>query len=92
MSRELDEEVDNMCDISNMYIERGLKRGIQQGIQQGMEQGLAQGLARGISKGAAQEKITMIKEMHKSGIPIETIAKVARISVREASKHIEDHS
>ena len=69
-----------MCNISSMYIDRGIQKGIDIGIAQGMEQGMA------------QENATMIMEMHKSGIPIETIAKVARKSVNETSKVIEENS
>ena len=69
MSKEFDKEVDHMCDISSLYIDRGIRKGIQKGIE--------------------QEKNTMIKEMHKSGIPIETIAKVAHLSVKDAKKIIE---
>ena len=45
-----------------------------------------------IDRGKEQEKNRMILEMHKSGIPIETIAKVARKTVNETSKIIDNNS
>lgn len=35
MNEELDEEVDRMCNISTMYIERGVEKGTKIGIEQG---------------------------------------------------------
>ena len=35
ITEEFDEKVDNMCNISTMYVERGIKQGIEQGIEKG---------------------------------------------------------
>lgn len=51
MTREIDEEVDNMCNLSEGIYRKGIKEGISQGITQGISQGITQGITQGISQG-----------------------------------------
>ena len=48
MSRSLGEEVDKMCNFSDLVEERGIQQGIQQGMQQGLQQGLTKGINLGV--------------------------------------------
>ena len=50
MTGKLDEEVEEMCNFSDVYMEEGLARGMEKGMAQGMAQGLAKGLADGEEK------------------------------------------
>ena len=83
ISRELDEEVDYMCNISSMYIDRG--------IQKGIDIGMKQGLAKGIEQGALNENISTIMELLKMGLSVENIAKATHITTDEANKIISDN-
>ncbi|MEE1312989.1 MAG: hypothetical protein UHS41_04485 [Lachnospiraceae bacterium] len=40
MTRELEDEVDYMCNISDGIVARAIERGLEQGIAQGIEQGM----------------------------------------------------
>lgn len=70
MTEELKEEVNNMCNVSALY----------------WNGGVAEGLAKGLSEGEMREKIATILEMAKEHLPIEIIAKVARLSIPETEK------
>ena len=68
INREFDKEVDVMCNISSLYINRG------------------------IEKGALKEKMSVILEMFKKDIPVQTIADVVHLSVEETEKIINDNT
>ena len=65
-----------MCNISSLYINRGIERGIE----------------KGRAEGSLEATIKMIKEMFKNNIPIQTIANVAHLSVEETEKIINDNT
>lgn len=44
MTKELERRVDDMCNLSEVFIERGAKEGLEKGLAQGMAQGMAQGI------------------------------------------------
>ena len=59
-----------MCNLSEMYEERGMKRGMERGMKRGME--------RGMKVGELIGKITIYKEF---GLSDEETAKKLNISV-----------
>ena len=61
-----------MCNISSLYINRGIERGME--------------------KGALKEKMSVILEMFKKDIPVQTIADVAHLSIEETEKIISDNT
>ena len=54
MSERVEEEVAQMCNLSQGIVERGIAQGMERGIAQGMEKGIAQGMEKGIAQGMAQ--------------------------------------
>ena len=80
MDEEFDKEVDYMCNISSMYIDRGIQKGIDIGMAQGMEQGVEKGEA------------AMILKMHRSGMSPDAIAKIAEQSLKDIEKIIAENS
>ena len=60
MTREIDEEVDNMCNLSEGIYRKGIKEGISQGITQGISQGITQGITEGRNQGVLLTYINMI--------------------------------
>ena len=96
INREFDKEVDVMCNISSLYINRGIERGIEKGRAEGRVEGKAEGRAEGRVEGRAEGSleatIKMIKEMFKNNIPIQTIADVVHLSVEETEKIINDNT
>ena len=47
MSERVEEEVAQMCNLSQGIVERGIAQGIERGMAQGMEKGMAQGMEKG---------------------------------------------
>ncbi len=85
--QEFDKEVDDMCDISTLYISQGVAQGIAQGIAQGM----AQGMAQGVAKGALEEKIKTIIKLFKKGMPVADIADTVELTISETEKIIKEN-
>ena len=46
MTTELEGCVNDMCNISEVILERGLAEGLEQGLEQGLERGLEQGIEK----------------------------------------------
>ena len=86
VTRNLEEEVNRMCNWSDEIWERATERGLAQGIAQGMAQGIAQGLEQGEILGA----IGVYLEL---GFPVREIAdkivKKFAITQEEAEKYIQ---
>lgn len=80
MSKELTEEVDNMCNVSDLYWNGGVA------------EGMAKGMAKGISEGKIKAKIQMIINLFNNNIPVDIIAKSAELSVAETEKIIRENS
>ena len=76
MEKAVDEEVEYMCNLSSLYINRGEKRGIEKGR------------AEGRVEGRAEEKIEVAFELYKQNIPIEVIATATKLSIDEINKLI----
>ncbi len=85
MSQKLYEEVEDMCNLSDVVENRGYERGILQGIEQGIEQGITVGLAEGASK----EKVVIALNMINAGSEISFISNMTGLSeseIKELSK------
>ena len=72
MEKAVDEEVEYMCNLSSLYINRGEKRGIE----------------KGRAEGRAEEKIEVAFELYKQNTPIEVIATATKLSIDEINKLI----
>ena len=48
MTTQMEQEVQNVCNLSEGYWERGVKHGMEQGLERGMEQGVMKGVERSI--------------------------------------------
>ena len=66
MTSKFDEEVMEMCNLSDGVWNKGYNEGVESGIVQGMAQGIAQGMAQGIAQGIAQNKLEMIRNLMRS--------------------------
>ena len=79
MTVEMEKKAETMCDYG-----RGLARKYaEKGRAEGLEQGLQQGLAEGHNKGIQQERNNNILGMLREKIPMETIARIAKVSVEQ---------
>ena len=52
-------------------------------MEEGIERGLARGRAEGRSEGRSEEKNAFVVELLKEKLPMETIAKVSKLSVEK---------
>ncbi len=79
ITEEFDEKVDNMCNISTMYVERGIKQGIEQGMEKGFEKGFEQGFEQG--------RLELLRDLVKQQLlSIEQAAAQLNLSVMEFKK------
>lgn len=83
MTKELDEELNDMCNVSDLYWNGG--------VAEGMAKGMEEGMTKGMAEGEMQEKLATITEMMKEKMPIEVIAKIARLSVPETENIIKEY-
>ena len=67
MNRELKEEVSQMCNLSEYFIQRGIEKGIEKGIEQGI----------------VVKKKQLIENMLRDDQPFELISKYAKCSIEE---------
>ena len=69
-----------MCNISSLYINRGVERGIEIGV------------TKGKAEGSLETAIKMIVEMFRNSIPVPTIANIAHLSVEETERIIRENT
>ncbi len=85
-----------MCNLSTLYVERGVKigleqgieKGFEQGIEQGIEQGVKKGIKRGIEQGVEKGRQELIVKMLDSGLSKELISSSADIPMEEIERII----
>ena len=65
MTKQIDEEVEEMCNLSQGLRAEGIKQGIKQGITQGIKQGIKQGITQGVVKGRIEMAYEMVIRMMK---------------------------
>jgi len=87
MTVEMEKEAETMCDygrgLARKYAEKGLAEGMEKGIAEGLEKGLEKGLEQGLEKGIQQERKNNILGMLREKIPMETIARITKVSVEQ---------
>lgn len=77
MTIEYEQEVDDMCNLSE-YVEQ---KGIQKGLQKGLQEGLQEGLQKGLQEGKEQAKIDLVKNKLNS-YPDETLADLYELDLK----------
>ena len=91
MTVEMEKEAETMCDygrgIARKYAEKGLAEGLEKGIAEGLEKGMQEGMqkgrAEGRNEGIQQERKNNILGMLREKIPMETIARITKVSVEQ---------
>ena len=73
----------------DLKVARDLDATISYAEKRGLKKGEAKGIAKGIAQGRAEERNNMVLSMSEEGFPIETIAKIARLSVSEVRRILE---
>ena len=87
MTVEMEKEAETMCDygrgLARKYAEKGLAEGLEKGIAEGLEKGMQKGRAEGRNEGIQQERNSNILGMLREKIPMETIARITKVSVEQ---------
>ncbi len=87
MTVEMEKEAENMCDygrgLARKYAEKGMAEGMAKGMQEGMEKGMEKGRTEGRNEGIQQERNSNILGMLREKIPMETIARITKVSVEQ---------
>ena len=95
MTKQIDEEVLEMCNLGMAIemkgVERGMAKGLEKGIAQGLAQGITQGIAQGMEKGIAQGLAQGITQGMEKGIlsSIEKLMKTMKLTVQQAMDALE---
>ena len=78
MTKDVEEEIGNMCNLSQGYYENGLRDGFEKGIQEGEQKGRQEGRQEGFN--------TAIITMLKNGKKVSEIAKDMGMTVEEVER------
>lgn len=70
MTREFEGEVENMCNLSQGLVEYGIERGIERGMK------------RGIEKGELKKAREVAISLAETGMPVEKISELVKVSVK----------
>ena len=65
MTKETEQEVEGMCNLSQVHVDAGLKRGLAKGRKEGRKEGLKLGLAKGIAEGVKKQMIKNVATIMK---------------------------
>ncbi len=65
MIKETEQEVEGMCNLSQVHVDAGLKRGLAKGRKEGRKEGLKLGLAKGIAEGVKKQMIKNVATIMK---------------------------
>ncbi len=92
MSEPMEEEVAQMCNLSQGIVEKGLAEGLAKGMEQGMAKGMEQGLAKGMEQGMAKGIFdanmgsirAMVSELH---LTVEQAMNVLKIPQNERERY-----
>ena len=93
MSERVEEEVAQMCNLSQGIVERGIAQGMERGIAQGMEKGIAQGMekgiAQGVEKGAFNATLASLRRLiANAGMSAEQAMNVLEIPASERPRYL----
>ena len=89
-----------MCNISSLYLNRGIDIGITKGIDIGINKGIDIGINKGIdiginkgkAEGAFEVTVKMIIKLFKKGMSVADIADAVELSVSETEKIIKENT
>ena len=79
MTVEMEKEAENMCDYGRGLARKYAEKGMAEGMAKGMEKGRTEGRNEGIQ----QERESNILGMLREKIPMETIARITKVSVEQ---------
>ena len=72
-------------------LEKGLEQGMAQGVEKGLEQGMAQGVEIGLEQGEWQEKLKIIENANRIGLPMQTIIELTGLDEEKISALLPKH-
>ena len=85
MSKRVEEEVAQMCNLSQGIVERGIAQGIERGMAQGIEKGMAQGM----EKGAFSATLASLRRLiANAGMSAEQAMNVLEIPAAERPRYL----
>ncbi len=79
----LTEEVEQMCNLGQGLLERGISQGIVEGEARGESRGIAIGEERGREAGLLEGKVQMIRKLYQLEYSIEAIAEIAEMPEKQ---------
>lgn len=68
VTERMKEEMNVMCNLSDLVEERAMEKGIQKGIEQGIEKGIEKGIEQGIEKGVTMGRLEMLVQLVKEHV------------------------
>ena len=83
MTVEMEKEAETMCDYGRGLARKYAAKGRAEGLEQGLQQGLVEGRNKGRNEGIQQERNSNILGMLREKIPMETIARITKVSVEQ---------
>ena len=89
MSERVEEEVAQMCNLSQGIVERGIAQGMAQGIEKGIAQGMERGIAQGVEKGAFNATLASLRRLiANAGMSAEQAMNVLEIPAAERPRYL----
>ena len=70
-------------------LKEGLKKGREKGLKKGLKNGLKKGLKEGLKEGRIKERENMVLSSTSAGLPIETIATITRLTIKDIETILE---
>lgn len=64
---------------------------MEQGLEKGLEQGMAQGVEIGLEQGEWQEKLKIIENANRMGLPMQTIIELTGLDEEKISALLPKH-
>lgn len=99
MVKEIEQVVNDMCNLgeglAERYMDIGIQKGLQQGIQRGMQRGMQRGIQRGMQQGLQRGEIVGIEKMAvkmlKMSEPVKKIKEYTELTI-ERIKELADEN
>ena len=88
---ELQHKKKDFIYIQKSSIEFATKTGMEQGLEKGLEQGMAQGVEIGLEQGEWQEKLKIIENANRMGLPMQTIIELTGLDEEKISALLPKH-
>lgn len=84
MTRELEKEVSQMCNFSDVVEREGIEKGMKKGIKKGMKKGMKEGMKEGREQGRREAELETARRMAENGLSVEMICRCTNFSESEA--------